>query len=105
MFDFESAKEKLNTERCKKSSFRMLINTVCMLPGAKLLAKLRSDKEHKIRNIVRGFSSIGSFQNFVIFAVSKSWHDFLNKSSCSADHSSSIGQDTWFALFSSEVLY
>lgn len=39
---FEIAEEKLNTERCKKSSFRMLINTVGMLPGGKFLAKLRS---------------------------------------------------------------
>lgn len=103
-FDFRSAKEKIKTERGKKSSFRMLINTVCMSPGAKLLAKLRIDKEHKIRNIVREFPNMGSLKNFVIFAVGTSWHDFLNKSSCSADHSSSIGQDMWFALFSSKVL-
>lgn len=38
----ETAEAKLHTERCKKSSFRMLINTVCMLPGGKFLAKLRN---------------------------------------------------------------
>lgn len=39
---FEITEEKLNTERYKKSSFRMLINTIGMLPHGKILAKLRS---------------------------------------------------------------